>query len=1405
MRSIVPDSSFPSRKSSRMETKNYFCILFLLFLWTFVAVDSEELVAVFAPRIAFKSHKYNVFIQAKNIEHETELAVQFRHFSRTYTLKDNNIYTVNYPTNSTGSVKKLNFTATLYREKVRGLDKVHQCSTQHLEIKVDKPIFYTFIQTDKPIYNPREDVQFRIIVVDKDLKPRVMNNIDIEIVDPLNRTIDKFTDLEGKNRGIYVEKFTISRNPLFGAWRIRVTVDKFKSLTTSKSFAVQKFELPLFGVHIETSEKDYLPESRIVIKFHAGYAFGGNLAGNAVLVIQNVADGVTYYTKEFKNVVTNQSIAVNIKKDFNTQIYNRVDLKATLMFTELESGLTYNKSTDFTVHADSTVKLTPVHPTKFTPGFPFDFKVFVQNWNNETYKSQDEVEMDYIFKLSNGTRQTVTFHPLLNNGTAEQYTMVPENAIEFAIQCRFLNSRVYRVNVGMAKPDHESKKLEINYYPKRPFLGSTLDVHVLSETLLDNIIVAIMTKYGNIDTRMIECKDKIVCSFQIGVVEEMIPKFTLEVYYVRHMDAVDYGTVEINTGNIGENYLKMNLSQVEVNSRKTVTMTFNTTEESKIFLLAVDKRVTFLGTTNDIKRDDIMHKVGHIDTRHAVLLDDMKSWTICTPEELLRIENGRQSIVPHSNGHGFFDEDDGEQDDFSEGDYDEESEDKSEEVNLDDVRENFPHTWLFETIDSNTAITERTYKVPDSMTSWHISAFSVHDQKGLAIMRPRDLRVKNEFFIKFNLPYSLRYKEILKIDVIVFNHNKNNKDVDVKVKMLNLQDNSIAQFEFVEYDNCAARFNKNRSMIQEAHIPKSQSKKVSFYIRSNPMDKDFTAEKYINIIVIAEASDKHGNTYKDAVRKRLRIENFGVKLVDIYSDGYVLSGNSSSDVLHTNSTDTYSHSYCIITGDYLSEKISIDSDFESHSNDLIEHRLAKLKWNINLHQYSKSMNKSRNDNYFKEEYQDILGMRGSEKNDNAGFISFYVDTLASAMNEKLIFEDPDVIEKELDILKGYQLETGEFTNFGSMPEYNKNSSDYNKTKIYFETAQVLIAFLKSDRIVEQKYTDVITKALDFLEDNSHAYSKDNEALSVAAYAFSLRIPTDNYEIKTKNIMDDIEKTLIDHGGKDMCVKLKSTDDDCDVRHTAYTAMTYINLNLTQKAVPLAYWLLKSYNFKDDYYNSAIISEPIAKLAQLLHAESTDITVTVHDEFNFKETLKLVDGNSTDFHVVNFPTHSKIFSSKVTGYGFVSITKVIERTLDFAIAIEPTFHIAVQIMNNQTITKFGEIVINVCAKYDKDSWDVIEIMNVIFEIQMPSGYIFDEIIDLDKQKKNIQIVKEGRKKSYVIVHFLSFLESQNYCINIRAVKMFDVINPQKSSVKVFSFAEKKNFGLEFYEAPNKDAC
>lgn len=357
--------------------------------------------------------------------------------------------------------------------------------------------------------------------------------------------------------------------------------------------------------------------------------------------------------------------------------------------------------------------------------------------------------------------------------------------------------------------------------------------------------------------------------------------------------------------------------------RDKVNMTFKTTKNSKIFLLAVDKRVKFLGGDNDIKNEDIIKKVGIFDTKNLIILDDMSTWHQCTEEEILRIENGR-NLVKRQSGNDDNDSENEQVDDESDVDF-KESDDQNEVIDDEGLREEFPKTWLFETIETKDFITTKTFRVPDSMTSWYISAFSIHDTMGVGLMKPQELIVKKEFFVKFILPYSLRYTEILRVDILVFNYNKDNKAVDATIKMINLGSN---QFEFVEYDNCTPSFSETAQNIKSVNVPVQEMKRVSFYIRSRARDNDFTHEKFIKIRVLAEVKENNKTIYRDLVQKSLRIENFGVKIVDIDSVAYSLAGNRMNSVYQINDNDTNTNPYCLISGDYLSEKINLNSEFE---------------------------------------------------------------------------------------------------------------------------------------------------------------------------------------------------------------------------------------------------------------------------------------------------------------------------------------------------------------------------------------------------------------------------------------------------------------------------------------------
>ena len=61
-------------------------------------------------------------------------------------------------------------------------------------------------------------------------------------------------------------------------------------------------------------------------------------------------------------------------------------------------------------------------------------------------------------------------------------------------------------------------------------------------------------------------------------------------------------------------------------------------------------------------------------------------------------------------------------------------------------------------------------KVPDTITSWIASAFSMSNSSGLGVSKPATLKVFQSFFVSLTLPYSVIRDEEVSIIATVFNY-----------------------------------------------------------------------------------------------------------------------------------------------------------------------------------------------------------------------------------------------------------------------------------------------------------------------------------------------------------------------------------------------------------------------------------------------------------------------------------------------------------------------------------------------------------------------------------------------------------------------------------------------------------
>lgn len=213
------------------------------------------------------------------------------------------------------------------------------------------------------------------------------------------------------------------------------------------------------------------------------------------------------------------------------------------------------------------------------------------------------------------------------------------------------------------------------------------------------------------------------------------------------------------------------MKDAKVKPKANFQMDIKSKKDSTVSLLAIDKRVTFLATGNDFDRDSIAKPFTEYKPDLHYVENDLKAFVPCTTGELALIQNLKQKPKTGNIFNNFIDimktsatiKDSNHPED--------ESTNAQREIDASNVREYFPETWIFETIDMKQGdVFSFQKKVPDSITSWIITAFSMHPTHGFALTKPVELIVSQEFFMKLSVPSYIKVGEVVKVNVIVFNY-----------------------------------------------------------------------------------------------------------------------------------------------------------------------------------------------------------------------------------------------------------------------------------------------------------------------------------------------------------------------------------------------------------------------------------------------------------------------------------------------------------------------------------------------------------------------------------------------------------------------------------------------------------
>jgi len=320
-----------------------------------------------------------------------------------------------------------------------------------------------------------------------------------------------------------------------------------------------------------------------------------------------------------------------------------------------------------------------------------------------------------------------------------------------------------------------------------------------------------------------------------------------------------------------------------------------------------------------------------------------------------------------------------------------------------------------------------------------------------------------------------------------------------------------------------------------------------------------------------------------------------------------------------------------------------------------------------------------------------------------------------------------IIEKEFDALKSQQTASGNFNNFGNIPDGKSE---------YFRTAYILIPFLKFKKFVTKNYDDVITKGFAYLS-GIHAVSGiDKEAYSVAALAYSLN----NQDDQAENMMNEVEKDVIRIDNYRRCYKISRSQSKCDRRHTSYAAIAYLQMKKHNEAKALITYILGEYKLLKEYrytYAYAISTEAISKfLIATSITRPADFTVTLTNEMDFNQVVHITTANQKDPVEVIFPDYTLYPKMIIKGSGYCSLTKIIENT----VALTKTISKFILFVTPSRATSSSDRSVVVCATYQPqdDESSMQTLFNVIYDVEMPSGYNYKEIVNM-ASKPEIKVI------------------------------------------------------------------
>ncbi|XP_036329752.1 CD109 antigen-like [Rhagoletis pomonella] len=837
--------------------------------------------------------------------------------------------------------------------------------------------------------------------------------------------------------------------------------------------------------------------------------------------------------------------------------------------------------------------------------------------------------------------------------------------------------------------------------------------------------------------------------FSITPTHEMMPKAHIFAYFFKNGKMFYYETT-FSVEKQFENSISIDTPET-VKPGSIISITVDTDPNSYVGLLGMDKSVLLLRSGNDFDAETILNGLETVITK--------------TPEAYLPPNSSYPGeiagLVTMTNAH-----------------YDAELTQTAMDIRArasapkKRVRRNFFETFAFDdfmSVDGQDTVVE---KVPDTITSWVITGFSINPKTGFALTSsPTILRTFLEFFVTVNLPYAVKIGEIITLPVVVFNYLHTDTRASVSMEIEN------DEFEFV------AKLSETKYTIS-THVRREKTTTVHFAIRPK-------VTGMITLRISAECPFA-----SDAIIKQLRVEYEGTtvwKNMDFY-----INGEESKTIqlnIPQNSVPGSEHIEISVMNFLMGSMLNLINSGENFDR-LIrsptgcgEQNMIYSVPNLLVLKYLQSTsitNKTlfeQTKSYLEIGYQRELTYKLSDgsfstwgREPGITWLTAYVTRIFDEA-KSYCFVDDNVLKRGFEFLASKQEADGSFREDGRLLDF----ANLDKLSV---TASVLLAFLQNQQHTTEKYKNIVNKGLEYVKNN---VKQSSDMRSIALSLYVLQLCQDPMVTELLTILEGKAKT----SGNYKWWQYAEQPRNIDVYVTGYILLTLMELK--KPIAPTIKWLVLKRNSNGGFastFETEVGLRALATYAAKYKEMDSNLKIDVHAQGQLLQTFEIGE-NSTDLNKkIQLPKHIRGLEFNSIGKG--KATFQINYRYNSLIPEKTVFEVNSSISNPSAIRKTLEI----CAHLH--SIHVERTGMAVMEVNLPSSeQVAPDCCNLSYTKRT-KMIKRSKSNQKLDIYFEGFSKDSSDCLHIPMVKVYNVTNQKAGSIVIYDYYKKNSMDKYFYE-------